>query len=140
MLEYHPPSPPSVAPPCKKTLTLLLLVPRQSLDHTRTLRDSASPQIRRLQTAREKASRKIISLTTEAKLAARTTNIAVAAYVTFEEEMGAVDARVRKDPKDNTDKELYIRLYIYIGQGMINNRREPGPIKLASNALTVFRR
>ncbi|CAM9177431.1 unnamed protein product [Ascophyllum nodosum] len=51
-------------------------------------------QIRRLQTAREKASRKIISLTTEAKLAARTTNIAVAAYVTFEEEMGAVDARV----------------------------------------------
>lgn len=51
--------------------------------------------MRQLQAKRERASRKIISLAAEAKLVARTTNIAVAAYVTFEEEMGAVDARVR---------------------------------------------
>lgn len=52
-------------------------------------------QIRQLQEKRSKASRKIILFAAEAKMAVMMTNEAVAAYVTFDDEMAAVEARVR---------------------------------------------
>ena len=52
-------------------------------------------QIRQLQEKRSKASREIIHLAAEAKLAVKMTNKAVAAYVTFDDEMSAIEARVR---------------------------------------------
>lgn len=54
------------------------------------------PQIRKLQKERESASRKIIHLAAEARQAVRLKNPAMAAFITFEEEMGAIDARVRE--------------------------------------------
>lgn len=51
-------------------------------------------QIRQLQEKRTKASREIIHLAAEAKLAVAMTNKAVAAYVTFDDEMAAIEARV----------------------------------------------
>lgn len=51
-------------------------------------------QIRQLQEKRTKASREIIHLAAEAKLAVAMNNKAVAAYVTFDDEMAAIEARV----------------------------------------------
>lgn len=54
-------------------------------------------KIRKLQDKRAKASRQILHLAAEAKLEAMASSDMVAAgFVTFEEEMGAVDARVSK--------------------------------------------
>lgn len=55
-----------------------------------------SVQIRQLQAKRSKASREIIHLAAEARLAVKMTNKAVAAYVTFDDEMAAIEARVRR--------------------------------------------
>lgn len=52
-------------------------------------------QIPRLRAKRARASRRILQLAAQAKLAARVHNPAYVAFVTFEEEMGVVDARVR---------------------------------------------
>lgn len=52
-------------------------------------------QVRKLQDKRSKQSRQIIHLAAEARLAVAMTNKAVSAYVTFEDEMAAVEARVR---------------------------------------------
>ncbi|CAM9344276.1 unnamed protein product, partial [Hapterophycus canaliculatus] len=51
-------------------------------------------QIRQLKERRSKASRQIIHLAAEARMAVRMTNRAEAAYVTFDDEMAAIEARV----------------------------------------------
>lgn len=61
-------------------------------------------QIRQLQETRSKASRQIINFAAEAKMAVMMTNKAVAAYVTFDDEMAAVEARVR----DQTFSPLFV--------------------------------
>lgn len=52
-------------------------------------------QIRKLRAKRSNASREILHLAAEAKLAAKMQSESVAAYVTFEEEDAAIAARVR---------------------------------------------
>eukprot|EP00903_Cladosiphon_okamuranus_P006559 g6407.t1 len=67
---------------------------RDQLRYIKTKAKSRQEQIRKLQEKRVKASREIIHLAAEAKLAVKMTNRAVAAYVTFDDEMAAIEARV----------------------------------------------
>ena len=62
------------------------------------------PQIRKLREKRSTASREILHLAAEAKLAAKLESEAVSAYVTFEDEDAAIAARVRPSGAVTKDK------------------------------------
>lgn len=83
-------------PCCRERFPTFLRNPFILQRSSRSLR-IIQPQIRKLREKRSKASREILHLAAEAKLAAKLESDAVSAYVTFEEEDAAIAARVRTE-------------------------------------------
>lgn len=82
----------------EESMDILSAPTMRALEHVSDALSTLGPeQIRKLKAKRDTHCREILHLAAKAKLASRmTSSIVPAAFVTFEQEMGAVEARVRQ--------------------------------------------